>query len=331
VLLGRMVNGLTNIWKYSLRDRSLTQITFGTGPDVSPMPDSGGKGIYFVNGKSSGSLAAYHIHSRESTDIVSEEATQPIISPDGRRVMYITLPAPHMNELWVANADGGNKLKLVSGESLSTGTWAPDDLHLSFWEQRPGMADKGYIVGADGSGLLQLPRVGDTIFNLVWSPDQKFLYLSTLQKESQTPTVWKWSVDSSNLEKVVEDCRLVLDVDPGGQYLLGFDDENIKIFEVSISERKCISLLRVRGNFNPTFARDGKSFFYTIASRAEVTIYRQAWKDGKTIGAPQVALKVPFAFPRDYHGGAYALSKDLSTIVYVRPGGGADLYFWGQK
>jgi serine/threonine protein kinase len=37
VLFSRTVNGLTNIWKYSLQDRSLTQITLGTGPDFSPM------------------------------------------------------------------------------------------------------------------------------------------------------------------------------------------------------------------------------------------------------------------------------------------------------
>ena len=130
VLFSRTVNGLTNIWKYSLQDRSLTQITFGTGPDYSPMPDPGGKGIYFVNGKSSGSLTAYHVHSKESTDIVSEDATQPIISPDGKRVMYITLPAPQRAELWVSDIDGGNKLKLATGEvpehgDLGAGQFSP--------------------------------------------------------------------------------------------------------------------------------------------------------------------------------------------------------------
>ena len=43
ILFSRTENGLTNIWKYSLKDRSLTQITFGTGPDYSPMPDPGRK------------------------------------------------------------------------------------------------------------------------------------------------------------------------------------------------------------------------------------------------------------------------------------------------
>jgi hypothetical protein len=80
------------------------------------------------------------------------------------------------------------------------------------------------------------------------------------------------------------------------------------------------------------FADDGKSFLYAVASRGEVTIYRQPWRDGKNIGAPQVALRVPFAFPLAYAGGnAYDFSRDLSTIVYARPGGHADLYLLSQK
>ena len=113
------------------------------------------------------------------------------------------------------------------------------------------------------------------------------------------PTVWKWNVDGSNPEKFVDNCGAVSDADPGGQYLLGVvtSGEKTGIYEVSISDRKCIPLLPGVVTFNATFARDGKSFLYAVASRGEVTIYRQPWKDGKTIGAPQVALKVPFAFP----------------------------------
>jgi hypothetical protein len=334
VLLSRTVNGLTNIWSYSLHDQSLKQVTSGTGPDYNPMPDPGGKGIYYVNGKSSGFLTAYHVHSKESTDIVSEEATQPIISPDGKRVMYITLPTWDKSELWVSDIDGGNKLKLATGESLNTGTWTPDNSHLSFWEAGTSTGEKGYIVGADGSGLHQLPRTGDSLRNFVWSPDQKLVYVNAGEKVNPTFDVWKWGVDSSNLEKLVDDCGLIIDVDPSGKYLLGViqSGEKVGIYEVSISQKKCIVLLPGTVTSNLTFARDGKAFMYSITSRGEVTVYRQAWKDGKNIGAPQIALKVPFALPLGYGGGNAAdFSRDLSTIVYARPGGQADLYLLGQK
>jgi Tol biopolymer transport system component len=327
VLFSRGVNGLTNIWKYNFKDRSLTQITFGTGPDFSPMPDPGGKGIYYVNGKSSGFLTAYHVHSKQSTDIVSEDATQPAISPDGKRVMYITQPAPRRSELWVSDIDGGNKVKLANGEDLGTGTWASDNSHLSFMT---GAGAKAYIIGADGSGLLQLPSIGHYV-TAVWSQDQKSVYVSLQEK---TGLVWKWSADGSNPERFVDNCAVVTDAAPGGQYLLGtiFLGERTGIYEVSISDRECRPLLPGILTTSATFARDGKSFLYAVASRGEVTIYRQPWENGKLIGAPDVALKVPFVFPLGYLGGnAYDFSRDLSTIVYARPGGHADLYLLTQK
>ena len=310
----------------------MTQITFGTGPDFSPMPDPGGKGIYYVNGKSSGFLTAYHVHSKESKDIVSEDATQPAISPDGKRVMYLTLPAPQKSELWVSDIDGGNKVKLGNGENMGTGAWAPDNFYLSF-NKRTSAEDKVYIVGADGSGLRQLPRTGNNVGSSVWSPDQKSVYVSATEKAGSMPTVWREKTDGSNPEKFVDNCGYATDADPGGQYLLGFLSvgEKTGIYEVSISDRKCISLLPGVVTYTTTFARDGRSFLYAVASRGEVTIYRQPWREGKLIGVPQVALKVPFAFPLVYGGNAYDFSRDLSTIVYARPGGHADLYLLSQK
>jgi serine/threonine protein kinase/Tol biopolymer transport system component len=335
VLFSRTVNGLTNIWKYSLQDRNLTQITFGIGPDYSPMPDPSGRGMYYVNGKSSGFLTAYHVKSKESTDIVSEDATQPSISPDGKHVMYITFPRPLRNDIWLSDIDGGNKVKIATGEQLDTGSWAPDNNHLVFFESGSSKESKTYIAGADGGGLREIPPMGAaTIYMGAWGPDEKSLYISTKERAEPLFDIWKWSMDGSNAEKFVDKCCQVNDVNPAGNYLLGtvLFGEKIGIYEVSISDKKCVPLLPGVLTHGATFARDGKSFLYAVASRGEVTIYRQPWSDGKTIGAPQVAVKVPFTFPIFYlSGNAYDFSPDLSTIVYARPGGHADLYLLSQK
>jgi Tol biopolymer transport system component/predicted Ser/Thr protein kinase len=323
VVLDRQVNGLTNLWKYSLLDRSLTQITFGTGPDFGPMPDPAGKGMYFVNGKSSAVLAAYHVHSKQFTDI-AEDANQPQISPDGKRVMYII----GVRDLWVSDIDGGNKVKIASGESMETLGWAPDNFHLAY-ASGPDHT-KGYVVGADGSDLRQVPASG-SMDQLTWSPDQKFAYISIQNSPSSSETVWKWTLDSSKLEKAVDDCGVATDIDPSGQYLLDMGPKT-GIYEVSISDGKCKPLLPSAATESAYFARDGKSFLYAVPSRDQVTIYRQPWKDGKTIGAPLIALKLPFAFPQLYEGSnAYDFSRDLSTIVYARLSGHANLYLLSQK
>jgi len=315
------VNGLRNIWRYSLKDRSLTQITFGTGPDYSPMPDPGGKGVYFVNGKSSGFMTVYHVNSKESKDIVSEDTTGPVISPDGRHVMYIALAGPERSELWASDIDGGNKMRIASGEELGTGTWAPDSFHLGFFELGTNIEhQQAFIAAADGNGLRQVPPVRGAPYVPVWSPDQKSVYLSVNETGTPTFSIWKWNINASNPEKLVDQCGIVFDSDLSGQYLLAVElgGEKTGIYAVSISEKKCVPLLPGVVTFTATFAPDGKSFLYAVAHRGEVTIFRQPWSNGKVIGTPQVALKVPFAFPLTYQrGNAYAFSRNLSTIVYA--------------
>jgi hypothetical protein len=43
-----------------------------------------------------------------------------------------------------------------------------------------------------------------------------------------------------------------------------------------------------------------------------------------------VALKLPFSFRLYYYGNAFDFSRDLSSIIYSRPGGEADFYLLGQ-
>jgi hypothetical protein len=222
---------------------------------------------------------------------------------------------------------------------------SPDGHNVAFSSPVGGIAQVFLMLTSGGEPLQLTNDEGDKHVD-AFSPDGKEVYygkslgrgevwaVPTLGGAPRHVAVWKWSVDGSNPEKVANNCTSISDIDPGGQYLFGAisSGEKSGIYEVSISDRKCISLLPGVVTFNVTFARDGKSFLYAVASRGEVTIFRQPWRDGKIIGAPQVAFKVPFAFPLLYAGGnAYDFSKDLSTIVYARPGGHADLYLLSQK
>ncbi len=327
VLFSRTVNGLTNLWRYSLADRSQTQVTYGPGPDYCPMPDPAGRGIYYVNGRQSGFLTAYRVRNKQSVDIVAEATSQPTISPDGKRVMYIQYLGEKQTELWVSDLDGRNRTRLASSGSLATGDWSPDSSQLIFTDDTSGES-KGYIVGADGRGLRQVGRVEGTIVSISWSADGKSLYISTAEPRATFKfTVWKANADGSNVERFAEGC-VAWDAAPDGNYLLAsmpLGDE-MGIYEVPLADRKCTPLLPGVETILPRFARDGKSFLYAIAAPGEVTFYRQPWRDGKVMGKPEVALKLPFAFPLFYQGNAFDFSRDLSTIVYARPGGQADLY-----
>jgi serine/threonine protein kinase/Tol biopolymer transport system component len=333
VLFSRTVSGLTNVWKYTLSDRSLTQVTQGTGPDLSAMVDPSGKGIYFVNGKATGFLTAYNIRTKQAADIASENATQPSISPDGKRLMYVVQPARDRTEVWTANIDGSNPVKIATGESLATTTWASDSFHLAFVVSQNGAIDKPYTVGADGSDLHQIPWSSGNIFTVLWTRDRKTLYISGFEKDSALPTIWKANPDGSGQEKIGGDCGNIAEISPNGQYLIGavWAGERTGIYEFSIPEKKCIALLPGVATFQSIFAPDGKSLLYAIPSQHEVTIYRAGWQDGRLIGSPQIAVKLPFAIPFSSGGNGYDFARDLSSVVYARRAGHADLYLLSQK
>src|SRR5207248_3230773 len=125
-------NDVTNLWEYNLDSRAYRQITSGAGPDLWPMPDPNGKGIYFVNGRQSGALTVYHTRTKQSFDLLTQDATQPVVSYDGRRVAYITLAANGRQEIWVSDLDGNNRVKLVTSINLVTLGWSPDGSQFAF-------------------------------------------------------------------------------------------------------------------------------------------------------------------------------------------------------
>jgi Tol biopolymer transport system component len=331
LLFSHTANGLTNIWKYNLADRSLTQVTLGAGPDLSPMPDPGGKGFYYVNGKSSGFLTAYYVRSKESVDIVSETATQPTISANGKRVMYVTSPEAGRSELWVSDIDGKNKVKVASSEHLSTGTWSHDSSKINYVDSA-NKSSRIYIAGADGSGVHEVPWNGEYIATSIWSRDDKALYLGAVEPPSKT-LGWKVNVDGSDLRKVSDSCAFPADASADGKYLIAFIPRGVRagIYQISLADGKCDALVPGAVTFGVIFAPDYKSFLYAVAARGQMTIYRQPWTDGKLAGPVQVALTLPFSFSIYFGGNAYDFSHDLSTFVYARPGGQHDLYFLSQK
>jgi serine/threonine protein kinase/Tol biopolymer transport system component len=327
LLFSRTENDIQNIWRYDLNDRSLTQVTFGAGPDYDPMVNQATKGIYYVSGKASGFLTAYNTRTKQSLDLVDGDANQPAISPDGKRVMYIALLGPHRQEIWVSDIDGKNKAKLASGETLSTNTWAHDGSLLTFTDSSGGLV-KVYVAGADGSNIRQVPWSGLYIGVAIFTPDAKSLYLSSIKSHASPVQILEMGVDGSHLQMVDQGCGFATDVSPDGKYLLSLDQRGSEqgIHQFSLADHKCSMLVPGVTTFSGIFAPDDKSFLYAVSERGSATIYRVPWSSGRTTGGAQVAYKVPFAFSIAYGGNGYDFSRDLSTIVYARPGGQADLY-----
>src|SRR5262249_59546055 len=185
-----------NLWRLNLDSKAFTQLTNGPGKDFAPMTDPNGKGIYFVSGKESGSLMTRNMKTGTTSEIVPELASQPTVSHDGRKVMYIKYLDPGINEeLWVSNIDGSDKVKIVSGRSYSTGDWSIDDTRISFQDTENNV----FIADVDGRHLAKIFTGTTGLRSSVWSPDGKILYASA-------QSIYAVPLDGSASHVIAKDC-----------------------------------------------------------------------------------------------------------------------------
>jgi serine/threonine protein kinase len=327
------VNGITNLWEYSFADHGLKQVTFGPGPDLTPMSRADGKGLYFVNGRHSGALTLYRVASRQSSDIVSDEVTQPELSRDGRRVAYLFSPESGKTELWISDVDGGNRLKLHSSTGrMETLIWSMDNSRFVFSElnenQKKG---KTYVVEVDGSHLLELPTDGRLVTLAAPVPGTHTILYSGSPGSEEGPKTWKLDILDPTVQPILveEKCLGVTDISPDGKFILGVRiwGDNPGIYQYSMLDKKCTVLKPNLPTYIARFASDGKSLVFISTSRGQTTVFRQPWLNGSLTGPPRPALTFPFAIREDYLGNAYDISLDLSEIVYSRPNARDDLYF----
>jgi serine/threonine protein kinase/Tol biopolymer transport system component len=322
LLISRTVNGLTNLWKYNLDDHSMAQVTTGSGPDLAPMVDRSNKSIYYVSGKQSGSLMAYSVTKQSAMEIDQGVISQPIISPDGKQVMYIQFHDQANDDLFVADIDGNHRTKLASMPQLGTGDWSVDNKWVGF-ESAGG---KGFVARTDGQKLIALPPRSQSILNIVWDADGNSVYLA-VGGNAGNGEIWHQKVDGSPPEKIGQGF-VPSDRSDDGKYLLGFvtQGETVGIFQLSMTDKKVTMLVPDVVSFSLRFAPDKKSLLYAVSGEGEILIYRVPWQDGKLTGEPKLALKLPFAFSQNYRGNAYDFSRDLTTIVYAKPTAQMDLF-----
>ena len=330
--VSRVVNGITNIWEYSLADGAMKQLTFGPGPDHSPLADPSGKGLYFVNGRASGVLTLYRTANKQASDIVGELATQPIISHGARQLAYITAPEAARQELWLADIDGSNAKKVLGSKAnIETLAWSADDSKFVFFEQ-DGQDGRLYIVNADGTHLRQLPSLPGSDDFAVALRGTGYLFVTSYNaNDSQTSQTWKLNLNdtAAKPERLFEGCTGALEVSPDGNYVLGpvlFGNDS-GLYQYSLREKKCTALKPGLVSYFALYAHDEKSFLFETAIHGQTTVFRQPWRNGEAKAEPQRVLTFPFAVREDFAGNASAISEDLSVMVYARPNGHEDLYF----
>ncbi|MGB7438233.1 MAG: hypothetical protein WBQ61_23695 [Candidatus Acidiferrum sp.] len=188
---------------------------------------------------------------------------------------------------------------------------------------------KLFLVNSDGTHVQQLPWNGEFAGFAVFERGDQSIVLGGQDARGIVQKTWRLPLDGSPPTLLFENCGMAADVTPDRQFYLTSTlwTEDSSISEYSMADKKCTVLIPKLATYLAMFARDGKSFYYSVAAHGETTIFRQPWHDGVLAGPSTPAVKLPFAMREDYGGNAFAVSPDLSAVVFARPNSYDDLYF----
>ena len=112
-------------------------------------------------------------------------ASDPQISPDGKRVVYVRQFSDVMTDakytnLWIVNADGTDHRPLTTGKhSDENPRWSPDGKHLAYLSDEGG-SSQIYVRWMDDGQTARVTNLANPPENVVWSPDGKSLAFASL-------------------------------------------------------------------------------------------------------------------------------------------------------
>jgi dipeptidyl aminopeptidase/acylaminoacyl peptidase len=112
-------------------------------------------------------------------------ATDPQISPDGRKIVYVRRFADPMTDkrysnLWIINSDGTDHRPLTTGNrSDASPRWSPDGTRIAYLSDVDGK-QQIYVRWMDSGQTARITNLEESPDAIAWSPDGKMLSFSSL-------------------------------------------------------------------------------------------------------------------------------------------------------
>lgn len=238
----------------------------------------------------------------------------PAISPDGKRVVFLSERSLFSIDMYVADVQSGKiGRRLVQTatdphfESLqfisSAGDWAPDTQRFVFAAVRAGHPVLTVVNTANGRHEAEFELTDlDEIYNPAWSPDGKQIVFSAMR--GGVLDLFLYTLESKQLQQLTADAFADLDPEwtPDGREIVWVTDRfssdldtlsfgNYRLGALSLESRQARPLAGFESgrNSNPDFGRDGALYFLATPDGVP-NVYRL--RNGAQGGSPERVTNV---------------------------------------
>ncbi len=214
----------------------------------------------------------------------------PVLSPDGTRVIFVSVEMSGGGRLWEASVAGGAPVRLVDASEKAikqfTGDWSPDGKQFAFLAVEADGKDSLRIVRTTGGAASR--KVQEGVYGVIsWTPDGKWIAYPD-DKSS-------WHLVSPDGKQhrdlgIIKTDNLGFSKDGKTAYGIRQDGGKFYLFSLGVETAKVRDIKQLDGSLQPrsplnpairfTLAPDGKSFAYSIA-KPESSIWMLQGFDGK--------------------------------------------------
>jgi Tol biopolymer transport system component len=239
----------------------------------------------------------------------------PVLSPDGRRVAFLSERGRLAIELWLADAETGQVIRrLVRGTALDThfsslnfiasaGSFSPDGRQLAFAALRRGQ-DRIAIVDVERGGVVReipVPAVPG-ISNPEWSPDGRSIVFAGTQ--GGITNLYQLDLGTSEVRSLTtgRNADMMPSFSPDGRTLafvtdrggvtdlavLRYEGYRIGLLDLATGETRLLPGQGVERNFNPVWSRDGTAVFYISDRDGIANVYRSEVATGAITRVTQI-------------------------------------------
>lgn len=203
----------------------------------------------------------------------------PVLSPDGSRVIFVTIAKTGEAWLWEASVAGGAPVRLLDASETAktqyTGDWSPDGTQFAFAGIEPDGKRSLKIVRTSGGAVAR--KLLDLIAYGVpsWSPDGKWISYSDNKsgwhlispdgkQHRDLGTIETRNLGFSKDSKTAYGIRS----DASKWFLFSLDIATAKLHDIKQLDRSLIPQSPLNPGIRFTLAPDGKTFAYSIVKQS---------------------------------------------------------------
>jgi dipeptidyl aminopeptidase/acylaminoacyl peptidase len=264
----------------------------------------------------------------------------PAISPDGRRLVFISEKDLFTFDLYLADARTGEVLRKLSSASHdphmdalrfidSSGAWSPDGSRLAFVVFAGGRNEIRIVDGERGQMLSRLtvePWLGE-ITGPSWSQDGGQLVFSG--QSGGTTNLFLIDVATGEVTRLTDDRHAVMHpvFSPDGRTIafstdrgpetdfdrLTYSEMRLALYHMESGEVEVLDLLGNVKHINPQFTPDGRGLYFISDADGFSDIYRLELASGEIQRVTRVATGVSGISARSP---AMSVARETGTVVF---------------